>query len=185
IIDQGVLGKIRYLYSRRSGPGPVRNDINVAWNLAPHDVSLANYLLGRLPLSVSAQGGSFLLPKIEDVVDMALDYGENKTFFHLSWIEPRKVREVTVVGELGTAIFDDTVAEKLRIFTKENPQGQAVFSGKVDALRDQCLHFSECMRERKQPITDAKEGYENVFILERTAESLASGESVKLFGDRG
>lgn len=112
-IDSGELGNISYLYSQRLSLGRIRRDTNALWNFAPHDISIMNFLLGESPAQVTAKGFSFIQPGIEDVCFASLTYpsgvGAN---LHVSWIDPRKTRLMTVVGDEKMAIYNDVSADQ-------------------------------------------------------------------------
>src|SRR5207247_6095026 len=116
-IDEGLLGEIRYLYFTRTGLGPIRQDVNALWDLAPHDFSMLRYWLGTDPIDLVARGQSFLKPDTEDVVFVTLSYPDRVlASVHVSWLDPVKVRSVTVVGDLEMVVFDDAQpAAKIRI----------------------------------------------------------------------
>jgi predicted dehydrogenase len=109
----GDLGDVLYLYSRRLNLGQVRQDINVVWNLAPHDVSIMLYLVGERPTRVACSGHCFLQPGVEDVAFLTLDFpsragaARRAAHIHVSWLDPNKVREVVVVGTRKMVVYDD------------------------------------------------------------------------------
>ncbi|HEU4572435.1 MAG TPA: Gfo/Idh/MocA family oxidoreductase, partial [Candidatus Limnocylindrales bacterium] len=111
-IDGGVLGEIRYVYSQRLNLGQVRQDVNALWNFAPHDFSILCHWLGAEPERVIARGYSYVQPGIEDVVFMTLDFpngvGAN---VHISWLDPLKVRRMTVVGTEKMVVYDDVSSD--------------------------------------------------------------------------
>src|SRR5438046_5032288 len=108
IIKAGDLGDIRYINSRRLNLGLFQKDINVAWDLAPHDISIILHLLGEFPVSINCQGNAHVTAQIEDVTNMSLSF-RNKRFATIqsSWLEPRKVREMTIVGTRRMIVYDD------------------------------------------------------------------------------
>jgi predicted dehydrogenase len=119
-IDSGELGEIRYVYSQRLNLGQVRRDVNALWNFAPHDLSILGYWLDAQPDHVIARGYSFIQPGIEDVVFMTLDFpnavGAN---VHISWLDPHKVRLMTVVGSEKMITYDDVSADaRITIYDK-------------------------------------------------------------------
>lgn len=194
LIDAGELGEVLYLTSQRTNLGVVRRDENAWWSLAPHDVAVANYLLGASPVSVSASGGTFLQTErgIEDVVFATLKYpGGKLAHVHVSWLDPHKTRRLTVVGSRKMAVFDDTSPDqKLTLFDKgvELPppaltyaEGVRLRTGDIVApalrmtepLRRECEDFLEAVRTRKRPLADGKSGWEVVRVLEAGARSLA------------
>jgi len=180
-IKKQELGDLFYFHSIRTGGKP-RKDIDVMWNLAPHDISTINYLTEKMPSKVSARGKNFLANGVEDVVNMDLTYNSNiKGFIHISQISPEKIRRITLVGSKKSAIFDDCSVKKLKIF--ENQAAQNFICPKlkkVSPLENQCLHFLNCIQTRAQPLTDGREGYENDLILERAQESLKREEDIQI-----
>ena len=202
-VSSGDLGHIYYLHFSRTGLGPIRKDTNAMWDLAPHDISMLLYLTGDLPLQVSATGQSYLQQGIEDVVFLTLTMPHNiLASIHVSWLDPYKIRNVTVVGSERMAVFDDiNKIETLKIFDKgvqrfgeksyaEYGEFQlSVRDGDIvipkiemsEPLKNQCLHFLECIKEGKQPLTDGQEGLKVVKILEAGQESLHNnGQAVKV-----
>lgn len=193
-IYNGDLGDIYYLHFSRTGLGPIRKDVNVMWDLAPHDISMLLYLLEDMPIEVSAEGQSYLQEGVEDVVFMTLRYPKNTmASIHVSWLDPYKVRRVTVVGSKRMAVFNDVnKLETLKIFDKGiDRYGEKSYAdygefqlsirdGDVhipkieisEPLKNQCKHFLECVRERKEPLTGGEEGLKIVRILEAAQESL-------------
>jgi predicted dehydrogenase len=191
MIDSKELGDIYYLYNQRVNLGMVRNDENALWNFAPHDISSVLYLLGREPTDVSARGQSYLQPGIEDVVFLTLNFdGEAMAHIHVSWLDPHKIRKTTIVGSKKMAVFDDLEGtEKLRIYDKsaEHNANYNSFAEyitlrfgditiphvKVDEpLRLECQHFLDCVRGRKQPLSDGADGLRVVKVLEAAQRSL-------------
>jgi predicted dehydrogenase len=119
-IDSGELGDVRYIYSQRLNLGQVRQDVNALWNFGPHDVSILGYWLDGLPSRVIARGYSYVQPGIEDVVFMTLDYqGEVGANVHISWLDPLKVRRMTVVGSEKMVVYDDVSADaRIMVYDK-------------------------------------------------------------------
>jgi predicted dehydrogenase len=191
-IDEGLLGDIRYLYFQRTGLGPIRQDVNALWDLAPHDFSMLRYWLNADPLDLVARGQSYLKSGTEDVVFVTLNYPERVlASVHVSWLDPVKVRSVTVVGDKKMVVFDDTHAtEKIRIYDRgadyqPREGGFAEFIAAVrdgdiviprleqrEPLREQLEHFAECVRTGHEPITSARDGAAVVRVLERAQEEL-------------
>ena len=120
MIDSGELGDIYYIYSQRLNLGTVRKDENALWNFAPHDISSILYLLDKEPVDISARGQSYLRDGVEDVVFFTLTFADNSMAnIHVSWLDPHKVRKLTIVGSNKMAVFDDLEAnEKLRVYDK-------------------------------------------------------------------
>lgn len=193
-IQEGRLGRIQYLYATRTNLGPIRTDVNAAWDLAAHDLGIFHYLIGESPVEVSAQGERILSNRQEDVVFISMRYpGGILAHAHVSWLDPRKVRQITVVGSRQMAIWDDldNVAP-IRLFDKgvSNAEGAVNFGefrfltreGDIlipriqleEPLKAQNRHFLECVRERRAPLTDGLNGLEVVRQLEAVDRSLAA-----------
>jgi predicted dehydrogenase len=120
LIDSGELGDIRYIYSQRLNLGRIRSDVDVLWNLAPHDISIIQYWLGDpVPVSVVKRGIDFIQSGIDDVVFMNIIY-PNKIManIHVSWLDPNRVRCMTVVGSKKMVVYDDTAENKVAIYDK-------------------------------------------------------------------
>jgi predicted dehydrogenase len=109
-IDSGELGEPYYLYSQRVNLGVVRTEENALWSLGPHDTSVLLYLLGQEPIRVSAHGGAYLQKEqgIHDVVFLNLEFDNGvRAYSHLSWLDPHKIRRITVIGSKKMMVFDD------------------------------------------------------------------------------
>lgn len=194
LVDGGELGSIRYLYSQRVNLGVVRKDENAWWSLAPHDISVALYLLGKEPRSVAARGASFLNKGIEDVVFANLSFEGGLTAqIHVSWLDPHKIRKFTIVGAKKMVTFDDSEStEKVRIYDKGadvalsyETYGESITlrSGdivipridSVEPLKIECGHFVECALTGRRPRSDADDGARVVRVLEAGQRSLEQG----------
>jgi len=188
---QNEIGEIYYLYSERLNLGKVRTTENALWCLAPHDVSVTLYLLNTEPVEVSAYGGVFLQKKekIEDVVFVNICFANGFiVHLHLSWLDPNKVRRITLVGSKKMMVFDDMESrDKLKIFNKRviknnledrvefNVRYGDIYIPKIDAsepLKLECLHFIDCIEKNKTPRSDGLDGLRVVRILEAAQESL-------------
>ena len=195
MIDAGELGEIRYVDAVRAGLGMFHPSLNVIWDLAPHDVSILLYLLGRAPQSVSTRGVGCLRSDIEDVAYMTVMF-EDGVLAHcrMSWLDPLKIRRITVIGSEKMVVYDDLEThEKLKIYDKRvstirrtDTFGESQFAyhyGSVvspyisfeEPLRVECLHFLQCVRDRKQPDTDGRNGLEVVRVIEAAQRSLRDG----------
>ena len=195
-IDRGEVGRIYYLYSQRTNMGPIRDDVDALWDLAPHDVSIFNYLLGGEPEWVSAVGACALGRPRADVGFVSLGYrGGVVGHIHVSWADPFKVREVVVVGSHKRILFNDTdPLERVRVFNKgiavaqpESPTfGEFTFllrDGDIvspliepsEPLKDQCVHFLDCVRSGRRPLSDGRLGRGVVRVMEAIDRSLAGG----------
>jgi predicted dehydrogenase len=188
----GELGELRYLYSQRLNLGQVRREENALWSLAPHDVAVANFLLGAGPVSVAAVGQAYLTEGVADVAFLTLLYPDGRlAHVHVSWLDPHKTRKLTLVGSRKMAVFDDMEAsEKVRLYDKgvdRPPAGTAdaeialkLRFGDIliprleteEPLVRECRHFVTCVRERRQPRSDGHDGLRVVAALEAAQRSL-------------
>lgn len=202
MIDNGDLGEVYYLYFERVNLGIVRPDENAWWSLAPHDISVALYLLGEEPKTVSAKGSCYLQKSkgIEDVVFATLEFPDNKiAHIHVSWLDPHKERKVTIVGSKKMVVFDDMAsAEKIKIFDKGAKMSDdyqtfgeylSIRQGDihipkinmVEPLKLECQHFVDAVNSNKTPLTDGEDGLRVVKVLESGEKSLKkNGEPVAL-----
>jgi predicted dehydrogenase len=192
IIEAGDIGDIRYINSRRLNLGLFQKDINVVWDLAPHDISIILHILGEFPLTVNCQGNAHVTPRVEDVTNMSLTF-RNKRFATVqsSWLEPRKIREMTIVGTRRMIVYDDLkTREKIRIYDVrvERPPHYDTFAEfhysyhygdsyiphiqQEEPLKVVCQHFVDCIEGNTCPITSGREGLELVRILEAASASL-------------
>jgi predicted dehydrogenase len=120
LINNGDLGTIRYLYSQRLNLGRIRSDVDALWNFAPHDISIIQYWLNHpAPLSIQRNGISCIQPGIEDVVFLSIRYPDNiLAHIHVSWLDPRKTRQIVVVGSKKMVVYDDVNEDKIAIYDK-------------------------------------------------------------------
>lgn len=195
IVNSGDLGEIRYINSQRLNLGLFQKDINVAWDLAPHDISIILHLLGHMPTVVNCQGNAHITHGIEDVSNMSLEFpGRQFATIQSSWLEPRKVRQMTIVGTRQMVVYDDIEPlEKIRIYDVrvEPPPHYASFGEfqfsyhygdsriprieQMEPLKRMCGHFAECARTGTEPLTSGRNGLNLVKILEACSESLQAG----------
>jgi len=192
IVQAGDIGEIRYINSRRLNLGLFQKDINVAWDLAPHDISIILHILGELPQTVNCQGNAHVTPGIEDVTNISLSF-RHKRFATIqsSWLEPRKVRDMTIVGTRRMIVYDDLQThEKIRIYDVrvERPPHYDTFADfhysyhygdsyiphiqQEEPLKAECQHFLDCIETGDKPLTGGHEGLELVRILEAASASL-------------
>jgi predicted dehydrogenase len=194
LMASGALGRLYYIDSVRVNLGLFQPDINVMWDLAPHDLSILSYVLGMHPRRVAAHGGAYVRGHVHDVVYMTLEYPDGLlAHLHVSWLNPSKVRRFTLVGDKQMAIYDDVEAtEKVRVFNKgvDSPAHTSTFGefqlsyryGEIvsphiqwaEPLSLECRHFAECIMEGQVPRSNAHEGLRVVHILEAADRSLAS-----------
>jgi predicted dehydrogenase len=190
MIVSGELGKVHYIYTQRVNLGVIRQDENALLSFAPHDLSVILYLLEEKPVVVSAHGESYIQEGIEDVVFLSLRFSDGKMAnIHLSWLDPHKLRRVTIVGSKKMVVFDDMeTSEKLKIYDKGvgSPSydtyaeylslrfGDITIPNikMVEPLRTEAEHFIHCIESRAKPKTDGLDGLEVVRILIAAQESL-------------
>jgi predicted dehydrogenase len=201
MIASGELGKIHYIYTQRVNLGIIRQDENALLSFAPHDLSAILYLLEETPIVVSAHGESYIQNGIEDVVFLSLRFADRKMAnIHLSWLDPHKVRKITIVGSKKMVVFDDMeVSEKLKIYDKgvASPSydtyeeylklrfGDITIPNvrMVEPLRAEVEHFIHCIESREKPKTGGRDGVEVVKILTAAQKSLKEkGFPVALVG---
>ena len=197
-IDSGELGEIYYITSQRLNLGRVRQDVNALWNLAPHDISILLYWLDAEPDAVSAHGLTFLQNGIEDVVFADLRFPSGiAAHVHVSWLDPKKTRQMVIVGSKKMIVYDDASADaKIVIYDKgvdrhdvgaslDDNESFSQFqlrhrSGDIlipkidfrEPLQRECQHFVTCILERDRPLTCGVSGLKVVKVLERLQESL-------------
>ncbi len=193
MVQSGELGTIHYIYTQRVNLGVIRQDENALWSFAPHDLSVILYLLEEEPAVVSAHGESYIQKGIEDVVFLSLRYTDGKMAnIHMSWLDPHKLRRITIVGSKKMVVFDDMeVSEKLKIYDKGVKNisydtygeylslrfGDITIPGikMVEPLRAEAEHFIECIESRKEPKTGGRDGLRIVQLLIAAQESLREG----------
>jgi predicted dehydrogenase len=200
IITSGRLGEIYYFDSVRINLGLFQHDVNVIWDLAPHDLSIMDYLLGQKALSVSAIGSCHVGNGLEDIAYLTLEF-ENDLIahFHVNWLAPMKIRKTLIGGTKSMIVYDDTEAsEKVKIYdkgidvtTREGVYDTLVqyrtgdmLSPKLDqdeALAVGTRHFIDCILNDTEPLTDGQAGLNVVRILEASAISIKNrGQLVEL-----
>ncbi len=196
LVTEGSLGDLYYLYAQRVNLGQIRPDENALWSFGPHDVSVALFLLGQEPCSVTAQGHSYLQKGIEDVVFLNMTFATGvMAHVQMSWLDPHKERRLTVVGSKQMAVFDDMVPrEKLRIYDKgvnRPPEYRSygesltiregdIFIPRlpnVEPLTVQFQHFVAVARGQERPRADKADGVRVIRVLDAATRSLAAGGS--------
>ncbi|MDH3197874.1 MAG: Gfo/Idh/MocA family oxidoreductase [Candidatus Krumholzibacteria bacterium] len=195
LIRSGELGEILYVSTTRVNLGLFQESINVVWDLAPHDVSILNYILEAMPESVATQASSYIRKKVEDVAFLTMRYPNNvMAHVHVSWLNPNKIRSTTVVGSKKMLVYDDvSPLEKIRIYDKGvtvlphyDTFGEFqlsyrfgdIFIPKLDdaePLKVACGHFAECVRDGARPRSSGNEGLDVVRVLEAATVSMREG----------
>jgi predicted dehydrogenase len=195
IIDSGEIGKVYYANCTRVNLGLYQADVNVVWDLAPHDVSILMYLFGQAPVSVSARGGMYVKPKVHDVAYLSLFFADCvMADIRVSWLDPNKIRRITIVGSQKMLVYDDIEPhEKVKIYDKGvdvQPYTDtyedfhlAYRYGEVtsfpldwqEPLRLECLDFLECIASGSKPRSNGDLGLQVVQVLEMAQHSLNNG----------
>lgn len=194
LIESGELGNINYISSRRLNLGPVRKDVSCLYDLAPHDISMMLYLLGEPPISVGCSGLAHLSEGVHDVCNLNLNFRGNRMgMIHVSWLDPRKERVLTVVGDQKMAVYDDLDQEKIRVFDKgikapPHTSNYAEFQfayryggsyspyiQEREPLRSECEAFIQSVIKGEVPLTDGRNGLQVVEVLDAAEKSLFSG----------
>ena len=193
LIDSRELGDIRYIYSQRVNLGRIRNDVDALWNLAPHDISIIQYWLGDSePVTVNRQGMAYVQKGIDDVVFLNITYPNGVLAnIHVSWLDPHKIRRMTIVGSEKMVVYDDIAEDKIIIYDKgidriamlgenmdfDNP-GTFTFDNRsgdefvpkinwVEPLKTEIEHFVDCIKNGTDCITGPLHAAKVVHILER------------------
>ncbi len=197
IVDSGDIGDIQYICARRLNLGLYQKDINVTWDLAPHDLSIILHIMNEVPQSINCRGTSHVTPGIEDVTAMSLQFkNERSAIIHSSWLDPRKIREMTIVGSKRMIVYDDVAQQdKIKIFDArvERPPHYDTFAefhyayhyGDVyipyvrqdEPLKTETQHFLDCINSGDTPLTSGAKGAEVVRILEASSESIKNSGS--------
>lgn len=186
-VQSGELGKIYYAHSERTNLGPFRYDVNALWDLAPHDISIFNYLFNSAPVTVSARGQKCLGTTLEDLAFATLEYPDNVLVnVHVSWLDPKKVRQITIVGDKKMVVWDDLDNEgPVKLYDKHVERTTTFYETygefqllskdgsitipKVNAsepLKAQGQYFIDCIEKKRSPdIADAKKGLDVVKTL--------------------
>jgi predicted dehydrogenase len=201
-IQKGELGKIQYAHSERTNLGPFRYDVNALWDLAPHDISIFNYLFDSAPINVSARGQKCLGTSLEDLAFVSLEYPNILVNIHVSWLDPKKVRQITVVGDKKMVVWDDLDnAGPISLYDKHvertahyyETYGEFQLLSKVgsitipniafsEPLKLEAQYFIDCIQKKTPPtLADAQKGYEVVKTLCAVQKSMdQNGVPVKV-----
>jgi UDP-2-acetamido-3-amino-2,3-dideoxy-glucuronate N-acetyltransferase len=185
LIDNGVLGKLQYIYSNRLNIGKLRNEENILWSFAPHDISVILNLVEEQPKQVHAFGEDYLQEKVYDTTMTMLTFS-NKLRAHIfvSWLHPYKEQKLVVVGDKNMAVFNDVEEDnKLilyphkvqwvhRVPVASKAQFEVVPLEKKEPLKEACQHFLDCVAQRTQPKTDGQEALSVLKVLHRAQEEL-------------
>jgi predicted dehydrogenase len=198
LVDSGELGDLLYISSRRLNLGLYQKDINVAWDLAPHDVSIILHILGEPPVGVACQGKAGVAEGLEDVTNMTLCFESGVVaMIQSSWLDPNKIRETTFVGNRKMLVYNDVEPmDKIKIYDKrvQAPPHYDTFAefhlsyhyGDVhspyikqgEPLAVECRHFIDCILSGETPLTDGRNGLDVVRVLEGASNSLRLGGGI-------
>ena len=190
LIRDGALGRIQYVYSNRLNIGKIRAEENILWSFAPHDISVILALLGESPGKIFCRGAAYLNRQVFDVTMSYLDFPSGvQAHIFVSWLHPVKEQKLVVVGSEQMAVFDDTADDKLllyphrvewrnRIPTAVKAAAEIVPLPPLEPLRAECEHFIECVRTRRDPVTDGREGLRVLEVLDACQRSLLNGGTI-------
>ncbi|MBO0780404.1 MAG: Gfo/Idh/MocA family oxidoreductase [Ktedonobacteraceae bacterium] len=186
LVQSGDLGKIYCVEAERVNLGLFRNDINVIWDLAPHDVSILLYLFGKTPEQIKVQAHAHLQSRICDIAHLDLSFADGMAaHIHVSWLHPCKIRRVTVIGDARMVVYDDTnPAEMIKIYNKgadvHADPGVSYRYGAItiphidwmEPLRLECEDFAHCIRTGSLPRANGEVGLQVVRVLAAAQEAL-------------
>jgi predicted dehydrogenase len=194
MIDAGEIGDLLYLHSQRLNLGRIQSDISAFWSIGPHDVSIANFLVGQTPQWVQAGGARYLNKEVEDVTFVTVGYPAGVlAHMHVSWLDPSKTRRTTVVGSKRMLVYDDMDSDaRLKVYDKGadrlDPDAYGAWQYRlrdgemrvprldmVEPLAAEVGHFLECVGTGTRPCTDGWNGVDVVAVLAAVDASLAAG----------
>lgn len=204
MLQQNALGRLLYLYSIRTNLGPIRNDVNALWDLGAHDISIFQYWLGHQPSRVRGVGSSFINPPVEDIVFATLHFPESVLAnLHVSWLDPKKVRQIVIVGSQKMLVFDDRdtqhplklfdknvgenlsrnrVNDTIQLFRKSIVEGAVQYPEVPEAepLALQCQAFRDWILHEKVPDSDGVFGVKVVETLTRISHAMKANDESHL-----
>jgi UDP-2-acetamido-3-amino-2,3-dideoxy-glucuronate N-acetyltransferase len=190
LIDDGTLGRVEYIYSNRLNMGKIRTEENILWSFAPHDISVLLSLLGEEPLSTTCEGGYYLNQSVADVTLSQFAFANGvRAHVFVSWLHPFKEQRLVVVGSEKMAVFDDTAADKLVLYSHRvewkdrvpnavKAEAEPVLLQKSEPLRNECSEFLDCMESRRAPVTDGREGLRVLRVLSACQQAMESHKAV-------
>ena len=196
MVESGILGKLQYIYSNRMGFGKFRTEEDVWWSFAPHDITMVLALAGEEPSSLTAQGVSCVSPGLADWVTAQATFKNGiHAHFNISWMHPFKEQRLTVVGEKGMLVFEDSKSEwneKLAFYplsSEKRSDGspllqkadvQYIEVKRSEPLKTECQHFIDCISTRQQPKSDGVDGLRVLKVLQQGAEAFAETSKTSL-----
>ncbi len=200
VIDSGELGSILHIHSSRLNFGLIRQDVDVLWDLAPHDIAIILHLVGQTPIGAAARGIGCFNGELSEIAHADLAFpGGLFAHIHVSWLDPTKIRRLTVVGSQRMAVYDDTtMGEAIRIYDRQvnlasrDELDEASYDisysygdvriphiSSAEPLKEECLHFLQCIDTGQTPLSDGKHGLQVVGILEAFQKSLETGGNME------
>ena len=193
-IQSGEIGKVYYAHSQRTNLGPFRYDVNALWDLAPHDISIFNFLFDSAPVSVSARGQKFLSTTLDDIAFATLEYPRNILVnIHVSWLDPKKVRQITIIGDKKMAAWDDLDNDgPVKLYDKHvektahyyetygefqllSREGSITIPkiGFAEPLKNQAQYFIDCVEKNTTPeLANAQKALDVVRTLRAIQKSM-------------
>lgn len=185
MMDDGLIGKLQYIYSNRLNLGAIRSEENSLWSFAPHDISIVQYLIGKNPEAIEAKGAAFVQKNVEDSTITYLTYpGNIHVHIFVSWLHPFKEQRLVVIGDQGMIVFEDSLkTDKLKFYKKGFQQNngkiekfevdfEVVTFDSAQPLSEEHRHFYECILNDKTPRTDGEHALEVLRILEKAQERI-------------
>ena len=205
LLSSGSVGDIYYFDSVRVNLGLFQSDVNVIWDLAPHDFSIMDHLISEKPAAISAIGASRVQGLIEDIAYVTVKFRSGLlAHFHVNWLSPVKIRRIIIGGSQKMIVFDDlNPDEKIKVYDKgvtliDEPRDK-IYTDLIqyrigdmyvprieskEALKQEVEHIVDCLKNNKKPITDGEAGLEVIRLLEATQESIKNnGKFIKLHGE--
>lgn len=192
LINKGVIGKLFYFYSNRLNIGKIRVEENILWSFAPHDISVILYILGKEPIKVFSFGGDYLNKGIFDATTTILEFDNNvKGHIFVSWLHPYKEQKMVFVGSEGMIVFDDLTKEKLFLYPHKTTwidgkipvankaEYEVIEIDKSEPLKNELIHFIDCILNNKKPLTDSYESLRVLRVLEIAQKQLESQQKIE------
>lgn len=196
LLDEGILGKLEYIYSNRLNLGKIRTKENILWSFAPHDISLMLWFTDSMPVQVNVVGGNYLQPNIADTTISSFVFPNGvRGHIYVSWLHPFKEQRLVLVGQKKMVVFDDTAetSQKLMLYDKnvdfihgeyvaKKPKGEAIaYNHNLEPLKEECIHFLESINTKTPPLTDGQEGLNVLKVLHSCQNSLEmNGQAVQV-----
>ena len=194
LVLAGTIGNVQHIYSKRLNLSKTETMENVVWSLAPHDISMILDIVGELPEWVSSEGDALLNPALEDIAEIHMAFKNGvKAHVHVSWLHPFKETSIVIIGETGMLVFDDMQAweKKVQLHphqvklinnVSQVEKGEVIYYPieAMEPLKQECLHFIQCIQTNQTPKTDGAEGTRVVQVLDAAQRSLKTSERIQL-----